>query len=361
MGEASVCLVKMGDYFAFVTDEYGHRRQNIFNANVREYEGDIDVNAAIRRTLETGVASPNFWWLNNGITIVASKAPLNMSTFTLEDPKVVNGLQTSHEIYSYYTAHSPAADERLILIRIIVTDDENMRNQILQATNNQTRIPSYALRGTEEIHRDIEQFFKENGLFYDRQKNYYKLLGEPKGQIISLLYVVQAVVSIALNRSNDARGRPTVFIRDDTEYKKVFDEQYHFRVYLHCAQLQQKVDEWLRTVAPKYMRLEKTNLRFGLSYFVAAMKLKSSKPSHQAISENLDVNSISAKFIHKCAKHVWSIYKSLRHQRRLSGDRIAKNIEFDEKMAQQVNCLLTGTTTDTGQLELNMLDETWDS
>ena len=59
---------------------------------------------------------------------------------------------------------------------IIVPDNEESRDQIIFATNNQTNIPKATLRVTDPIHLQIEMYFKSRGLFYDRRKNYYKNL-----------------------------------------------------------------------------------------------------------------------------------------------------------------------------------------
>ncbi|MGB2679233.1 MAG: AIPR family protein [Candidatus Acidiferrum sp.] len=70
-GVAHVALVKLSDYFRFIKDEKDQLRTNLFNTNVRDYQGDADVNKAIGETLLTG--TEQFWWVNNGITIVTPK------------------------------------------------------------------------------------------------------------------------------------------------------------------------------------------------------------------------------------------------------------------------------------------------
>ncbi len=54
---------------------------------MREYEGAIEVNRAIRDTLESQKRDINFWWLNNGITIVATKESMIIGDLVLEDQK----------------------------------------------------------------------------------------------------------------------------------------------------------------------------------------------------------------------------------------------------------------------------------
>ena len=49
-------------------------QESLFDANVRDYEGDVAVNSGIRATLIEARHDEEFWWLNNGVTIVATKA-----------------------------------------------------------------------------------------------------------------------------------------------------------------------------------------------------------------------------------------------------------------------------------------------
>lgn len=70
-----VGLVSLKDYYRFIVSEDNILRRKFFEANVRDYQGRNNVNSSIRETLETG-QSEDFWWLNNGITILTSEAML---------------------------------------------------------------------------------------------------------------------------------------------------------------------------------------------------------------------------------------------------------------------------------------------
>jgi hypothetical protein len=65
-----VVLSSLKDLFEFVTDEDGNLRQYIFESNVRDFQGNVEVNRDIRHTLDSD-DNLDFWWLNNGITILA--------------------------------------------------------------------------------------------------------------------------------------------------------------------------------------------------------------------------------------------------------------------------------------------------
>ncbi len=149
-----VALVNLATYYRFITNDDGSLRRNFFKANVRDYQGPNAVNTSIGETLANNTKE-DFWWLNNGVTILASKImPLPTKELVLVDPEIVNGLQTSTEIYKHFSDNPLLLDSesRNILVRFIVPEDEESRDNIIFATNNQTNIPKSSLRVTDTIH-----------------------------------------------------------------------------------------------------------------------------------------------------------------------------------------------------------------
>jgi hypothetical protein len=47
----------------------------------------------------------DFWWLNNGITIIATDFSQHGKTLYLDDLQIVNGLQTSFVIDKYFKSN----------------------------------------------------------------------------------------------------------------------------------------------------------------------------------------------------------------------------------------------------------------
>lgn len=146
--------------------------------------------------------------------------------FEIKNPEIVNGLQTSTEIYNYFTSNKEKILEeeknRRLLIRIIIPNNDDSRDSIILATNSQTSIPKAILRGTDSIHREIENYLKTKDLFYDRRKNYYKNDGKPKEKIISIQFLAQCLISILLNKPNYARGRPSMLLNDEETYEYLY-------------------------------------------------------------------------------------------------------------------------------------------
>jgi hypothetical protein len=170
-------LVNVGTYFDFITDDSGRLIQVYFDSNVRDYQGHNIVNTSIAETLSDRTKQGDFWWFNNGVTILASDIRLiTQNKIIIENPEIVNGQQTSREIFNYFTANPELkqSEVRNVLVRIIKPNNEEARDQIIFATNNQTNIPKYSLRVTDAIHYQIEMYFKTRGLYYDRRKNFYR-------------------------------------------------------------------------------------------------------------------------------------------------------------------------------------------
>jgi AIPR protein len=191
-----VCLVSLADYFNFISDDQGRMRAEIFQDNVRDYEGANTVNRAISETLRAGDGvATDFWWLNNGVTIIGRRVQTSNKKLVIDDPQIFNGLQTSRNVYEHFsTPHDPAgvggsknsASSRCLLVRVVQADDDAIAAEIIKATNSQTRIPPSALRATEPFQKDFEEFFSSRGLFSERRKNEYRNQGRQRRQIVAI-------------------------------------------------------------------------------------------------------------------------------------------------------------------------------
>jgi hypothetical protein len=152
--EAYGCVVKLGDFYSFISSE-GEIREPLFEANVRDHQPDTTVNEGIQSTL-ANPAGDDFWWLNNGITILATEAVYSSGSLQITNPLIVNGLQTSHELFRHFKGGAHQPDDRSIMVKVIVNDNDATSDRIIRATNSQTKINSIFLHSTEQIHRNIE-------------------------------------------------------------------------------------------------------------------------------------------------------------------------------------------------------------
>lgn len=281
-----LCLVSLSKYYEFISDS-GSLARSIFESNVRDYQGSVVVNTGIRKTLENK-ESENFWYLNNGVTIITPKAVMAGKQLTIEDPQIVNGLQTSHEIYQYFSQlENHEGDERAVLVRVICEEDEEARDRIIRATNSQTSIPPASLRSSDDIHRNIEDFLKSNDYYYDRKKNFYKNQGMPVSKIISISYMAQAMMAIMMLKPDSARARPSTLINSDVEYKKIFSLDKPIDIYLKAIQIMKATETYLKpeNCAIQLERKTITNIKFYVAMIASIKIAGSSQEIEKKLSE----------------------------------------------------------------------------
>lgn len=268
-----VALVNLGKYYRFITDDSGNINKRFFEANVRDYQGNNSVNKSIAETLYAP-GHEDFWWLNNGVTVLVSKmSRITNKEIVIENPEIVNGLQTSREIFNYFSNNKENIDieRRNVLVRIIQPADEDSRDKIIFATNNQTNIPQYSLRVTDNIHVQIELYFKSKGLYYDRRKNYYKNLKKKPADIIGVSFLAQCLISLILKKPDYARARPSTLLTEDTIYNRLYGGEQDLEVYYKAAMIGKKVKTILNT--SQLSRSAKNDILFYVIYAVVAKKL----------------------------------------------------------------------------------------
>jgi hypothetical protein len=247
-GRNYVVLCPLRSYFDFVTDEQGKLRRYLFESNVRDYLGEVLINRDIRGTLERKVtaADEDFWWLNNGVTILATHATVVGKDLAIENVQIVNGLQTTETIYQHFSQTAPGPDDRAILIKILLTADEGTRSRIVKATNYQNTVDLSSLRGLDKIQQDIEHFLLDHGWCYDRRKNFYKNQGKPADRIVSMPYLAAAVRAVALGDPAASPRQRSRSLRDDEVYKQVFNQRWDLRVYLASLEITRAVETVLQ-------------------------------------------------------------------------------------------------------------------
>lgn len=322
-----ITLVNLADYFRFITNEKQEIIKHIFESNVRDYQGHTTVN----REIQDSLVNPNaedFWWLNNGVTVVASKASLlTGKEISITDPEIVNGLQTSTEIFNYFSEHKNKLSEehRNLLVRVIVPDNEDSRDRIILATNSQTSIPKSSLRATDSIHRQIEMFFKPRTLYYDRRKNYYKNQGKKASQIVSVSFLAQCLMSTLLQKPNYARARPSTLLTDDSAYNELYIDNQNLNAFFAAAFIGKQVENVLKKSSP-YSTAQKADILFYVIYTAVCKKVNYTKISSELLA-SIDLQEFTEPFILRCAEEVFNLYHEMG-----GTDKIAKGSDLIKKI-----------------------------
>jgi hypothetical protein len=319
-----VSLCTLGNYIKFISDDDGSVLTRIFEANVRAYQGEVEVNKEIAASLVTPTLGIDFWWLNNGVTIVADQAQFMNNQLTIENPLIVNGLQTSHELYNY-GSQLPAGDGRKVLVRVIVEQDRVKRDEIIRATNRQTNIQHSSFRATEPIHREIEDFLKTSGFFYDRRKNQYKREGKPSNKIVSIDKLAQAMLSILKQQPHIARARPTTALKDAATYTSIFSSNrttHPLEIYGTAIRLLTDVEEYFRSIQTPANQVYRNNLRFHVA-MVLSWAIHGGSTLPALALRQLNMSKITGPQIKAVTDWVFSEFDKAGAE-----DRTAKDSEF---------------------------------
>ena len=304
-----VCLVRLRNFFDFITDDTGLLQRQLFEANVRDYQGRTQVNDEIQASLQAN-GSEDFWWLNNGVSILATQASLGGKTLTIKDPQIVNGLQTSTEVYNYSKNTDISNDGRKILVKVMVPNEDESRDHIIKATNSQTVVPPSSLRATDRIHRNIEEYLRQKGLFYDRRKNYYKNEGRPRDKIVGIPYLAQAVMAIVLQQPDQARARPSSLLKNDEDYQRVFNQSYPIGLYYVCAEAMRRIEFLLKSPSLNVPTEDRNNLRFYVAMCAVSGVGNSPKSTPTGIAK-FDVAGLNGATVQRSLNFVQPKYITL--------------------------------------------------
>ena len=342
-----MALVGLKNYYNFIV-ENGNLKRYIFDSNVRDYQNKTIVNKEIENTIKNDY-NTDFWWLNNGITIIAGKDSTQIGKkLSLKNVQIVNGLQTSYSIYNSLKDinFDEFEDDRSLFVKIIICDQKDIIDRIIRATNSQNAIPSGVLRATDTIQRDIEQFFLSKGYYYDRRKNYYRNLGKPRDKIISINLLSQCIVSLVLPDKNPSRARsnPTILIKKDEDYNSVFGGKYDFQVYLNSVLIFKKVDKELKKLISdaEFMadnKLEKIIklFKFHISRVLISEIIEKGTPVANDLDDEKIIEKIDTNIVQKSIftlKEIIDEYEQINSQ---SIDNISKQTEFSKYINKKLN------------------------
>lgn len=278
-------LCNLTDYEKFITDKEGNLRRYIFDANVRDFQRMSEINKGMANTLETKDRA-DFWWYNNGVNILAKNPSIAGNIITLDDVQIVNGLQTTYVIHKYLK-NAGGKDQRKVGIKILTTEDIEIRDNIIKFANSQNPIPKTALRANDMVQRNIESFLLSNGWFYDRRKNYYKNMRKPADRIISIGYLSQSIMSIVYREPHRARRSPLSLTKNDKDYKQMFGLS-NYNIYLFCVTSMKKIEWYLRNST--FKEQYKTNLKWHIGTFIMVKLLGKRDYSIDDIEKILDVH-----------------------------------------------------------------------
>ena len=232
--QAYLGFAPYSEFRKLIVDDGGTEiSSSIFFDNVRDWQEYNPVNNKIRETLDGPVKS-RFVLLNNGVTIVARGITSVGVRFTLTDFQVVNGCQTSNVLFDQ-EVHCD--DSVCIPLRIIATKDEDVKDQIIEATNSQTQVGAEQYFARLAFLRKIELYFEaqpENvRLYFERRDGQYDQTDVQKTRIVTTANLIRAFAGTYLEEPHrTTRGYTSLRNRVGED---IFGEAHQLSPYFASA------------------------------------------------------------------------------------------------------------------------------
>lgn len=244
--EAHLGVIPFEEYIKLIQDDQG-AIYSIFDDNVRDFQGSNTVNAKIKATLESKKFDL-FCLLNNGVTLVASSLTPAGNRFTIRDYQVVNGCQTSHVLHE--CRNIIGISSVYVPIKIIVTDDEEIKTNITLATNSQTEVKTEQLEALSTFQKRLELYYfaeKNNiQLYYERRSQQYNSYSEVKRtQIISIPSQIKAFASMFLNSPHLVSGYYGTIVKRFSG--KIFNEDHKSSAYYVSGLAYYRIEQMFRS------------------------------------------------------------------------------------------------------------------
>lgn len=249
VSQAYIGLLPFNEFLKIVADD-DDILLNVFEDNVRDFQGDNnDVNGGIATTI-TNNDSEIFSVLNNGVTIVASSISPTGDQFTISDYQIVNGCQTSNVLYN--NRKSANISKVSVPIKLIATTDEEVKTRITLATNNQTPIKKEQLAALTQFQRSLEQYYNSfNGdakIFYERRSKQFNSDNSVlKSRIITVPYQIKSFAGMFLDEPHSVTSYFGSIVRRLNEGKApIFDKDHTFSPYYTSAFTYYKLESFFK-------------------------------------------------------------------------------------------------------------------
>ncbi|WP_046212406.1 AIPR family protein [Paenibacillus wulumuqiensis] len=242
-------FVPVPEFLKLIENDTGDMNTSIFYDNVRDWQEWNPVNTEIKETLETVEKKVLFPLLNNGVTIVAKRLHPTGNKFVVEDYQIVNGCQTS------YVLHESKAfiDESILVpIRLISTNDPEVKNQIIKATNRQTEVTEDQLFALAEFPKKLEAYFPSfdgyKKLYYERRSRQYNAVPNiEKVRVVSMTTLVKSFASLFLDLPHRTSRNYKLLLKNiGTE---ILNPEHKLEMYYVAAYAQYRLEYLFRSQA----------------------------------------------------------------------------------------------------------------
>ena len=247
LGNTYIACLTAEELVKLMTTSDDLLRRNMFDDNVRDFQGNSTINQEILSTLKR--YPERFVLYNNGITIVCKNIVPKNGKYELENPQIVNGCQTCSMIYQ---AHRKGVKlDSVRIIAKIVGSNEEVTQGIVRGANRQNIVYEEAFETIKAFHKELEKYFECNQIkayqkiYYERRSRQYvnNMQIKPQ-QKIGFRGLIQSMVALFLNHVEDSHKHEFTLLK---EYKdSLFIDGHSCQPYYLAAFLYLNIDRLFR-------------------------------------------------------------------------------------------------------------------
>lgn len=265
--DALVAVISFSEFKKLLIGEKGNIKTSIFHDNIRAFQGRNSVSKQMSETLKSGNFD-QFIAMNNGITIIVSELNHNQGgKLELVDYQIVNGCQTCHVLYD--NRDLSGIDKLQLLVKIICSTDENVRNSVIMGTNSQIEVKReqlIALTGLQERIEDYYSKIRTNSkygfepLYYERRsKQYVTETKVPQNKVITIPIEIMSFGAIFLSSPHYVSGYYSQIIDNlKNKGRGIFSDVYRVDPYYTSGLMFYKLSQLFSNniISSKYKRLK---------------------------------------------------------------------------------------------------------
>lgn len=241
--EAYICVIPAKNFINSILkeeDDDDHIKSGIFDENVRAFLGaDNSVNSNIKATLNSSEKRDRFAILNNGITIVSPDVRVQSDSISIFNYQIVNGCQTSHVLFRNKDL---VDDSTMLTVKVIEVNDENIVNQIVEATNNQSYVADEKFLSLRAKAKNVEVYFngcndnvnEDSKIYFERREKQYAGMGISDSKIFDIRTVARAFSAMFLEIPHTAANYPTRIFQQSGN--RLFQDE-HNEIAYYCSTL----------------------------------------------------------------------------------------------------------------------------
>ncbi len=241
-----LATVKFSELKKLILTSDKNLKEKLFIENVRNYIGSTPVNLDIKKTLDAVAERNYFPFLNNGLAIICDKIerhPVKEKEFTLTFPRIINGCQTTNELFKKFkeSADESSIDNIEIVAKVISTNDNNLKKMIIYAANNQNSIDK-DLQSLNEFHEKIETYFlgKEERAFhiyFERLRGQHSNVNPPYSRV-NIETLARVFISVFLRKPHEMKSNAVSVIDKFQKEGKIFNSSSQEPMqYYYCGVL----------------------------------------------------------------------------------------------------------------------------